>query len=125
MQKSQVGRFLITALIVFVVLILLALFLAVSLQIGAPAFLEMAWSWLLRLVGLTTVVFSVIALLAAGPASLAPERFSKWIALALLGLLMIQQSWFLAIGLVGLLIAMMVMACLRSSGDLAGTGEQK
>ena len=58
MQKSQVGRFLITALIVFVVLILLALFLAVSLQIGAPAFLEMAWSWLLRLVGLTTVVFS-------------------------------------------------------------------
>lgn len=124
MQKSQVGRFLITALIVFVVLILLALFLALALQIRASAFLEMAWSWFLRLVGLTTVVFSVIALLAAGPASLAPERFSKWITLALLGLLIIQQSWFLAFGLVGLLIAMMVVTCLRRSGEIAGTEEQ-
>jgi hypothetical protein len=113
MQQSQVGRYLITALIVLVILILLALLLALGLPVGASAFLEMAWNWLLRLVGLTTVVFSIIALLAAGPASLELERFSKWIVLALLGLLIIQLKWFLTLGLVGLLITIMVVTYLR------------
>ena len=121
MQKSQVGRYLITAIIVFVILILLALMLAAALPVHASAFLEMAWSWLLRLVGLTTVVFSVIAIMAAGLASLTPENFSKGIALALLGLLIIQQSWFLAIGLVCLLIAMMVVTCLKRQSAVTET----
>jgi len=124
MQKSQAGRFIITAVVVLVVLILLAFLLALGLPVGASGLIEMAWSWLLRLVGLTTVVFSVITLLAAGPASLEPERFSKWIAIALLGLLIIKQSWFMAIGLVGLLIAMMVVTCMRRSPEAAGTDKQ-
>ncbi len=124
MQKSQVGRYLLTAIIVLVLWILLALFLALALQIRASAFLEMAWSWILRLVGLTTIVFSVIALMEAGPASLSTERFSRWIVLALLGLLIVQLSWFLVLGLVGLLIAMMVVTCLKHSGGDVETPEQ-
>ena len=117
MQKSQVGQFFLTAVIVFVVLAILALCLALTLPIGGSAFLEMAWNWLLRLVGLTTVVFSVISLLVAGPTSLEPERFSKWIVLALLGLLTIQLKWFLALGLVGLLITMIVVTYLRKETE--------
>lgn len=123
MQKSQVGRFIVTAIIVFVILSVFALFLAAALRVGAPAFLDMAWNWVLRLVGLTMVIYSIIALLAAGPVSLAPERFSKWIALTLLGLFIIQQSWFLALGLASLLIAMMIITYLKDSGDFAGTQE--
>lgn len=113
MQQSQVGRYLITALIVLVILILFALLLALGMPVGASAFLEMAWNWLLRLVGLTTVVFSIIALLITGPAALEPERFSKWIILALLGLLIIHLKWFLTLGLVGLLITIIIVTYLR------------
>lgn len=117
MQKSQVGNFLLAAVIVFVLLIVLALFIALTLQIGGSAFLEMAWNWLLRLFGLTTVVFGVVALMASGSLTLEPEKFSKWIALVLLGLLIIKVNWSLAISLVGLLIAMMVVTYLRKETE--------
>ncbi|MBN2182802.1 MAG: hypothetical protein JW715_12900 [Sedimentisphaerales bacterium] len=123
MQKSQVGRFLITASIVFVLLIVLSLFLALALQIKASAFFEIAWSWFLRLLGLTTIVFSVISLMAAGPLTLEPEKISKLIGLVLLGLLIIRVNWSLAIGLAGILIAMMVVACLRRSREIAESGK--
>ena len=119
MQKNQVGNFLLAAVIVFVLLIVLALFIALTLQIGGSAFLEMAWSWLLRLLGLTIVVFSLISLLTEGLVSLEPEKFSKWIALVLLGLLIVHLRWFLAVGLVGLLITIMIVTFLKSSGGVA------
>lgn len=123
MQKSQVGQFFIVAVVVFVSLIVLALFLALTMQIGSTAFLEMAWNWLLRLVGLTTVIFGLISFLTAGPMSLSPERFSRWIAIILLGLLIVHLNWALALSLAGLLIAMMVISCLRRSGAVDGTGQ--
>jgi hypothetical protein len=122
MQKSQVGNFFIAAAVVFVALIVLALFLALTLRIGGSAFLEMALSWFLRLLGLAIVAFSLISLLTEGLVSLEPEKFSKWIALILLGLLIVHLSWFLALGLVGLLITMMIITCLKSSGRVAESG---
>jgi len=119
MQKNQVGNFLLAAVIVFVLLIVLALFIALTLQIGGSAFLEMAWSWLLRLLGLTIVVFSLISLLTEGLVSLELEKFSKWIALVLLGLLIVHLRWFLAVGLVSLLITIMIVTFLKSSGGVA------
>ena len=123
MQKSQVGNFFIAAAVVFVVLIVLALFLALTLQIGGSAFLEMALNWLLRLLGLAVVAFGLISLLTEGGVSLEPEKFSKWIALVLLGLLIAHLRWFLALGLVGLLITIMIITFLKSSGRVAENGQ--
>ena len=123
MQKSQVGNFLIAAVIVFVLLIVLALFLALTLRIAASSFLEMASSWLLRLIGLTTVVFSLFKLLTEGLVSLELEKFSKWIALILLGLLIIQPNGFLSLGLAGILIAMTIVARLKPSSKVAESGQ--
>ena len=123
MQKSQVGQFVLTAVVVFVMLIVLALILALTLRIGGSAFLEMALSWFLRLLGLAIVAFSLISLLAQGLVSLEPEKFSKWIVLMLLGLLLVHLRWFLAIGLVGLLITMMIITCLKRSGQVAENGK--
>jgi hypothetical protein len=123
MQKSQVGQFVLAAVVVFVVLIVLALFLALTLRIGGSAFLEMALNWLLRLLGLAIVAFSLISLLTQGLVSLEPEKFSKWLALVLLGLLIIQMKWFLALGLVGLLITIMIITFLKSSGGIAENGQ--
>lgn len=105
--------------VVFVLLIVLALLLALTLRIGGSAFLEMALSWFLRLLGLAIVTFSLISFLAQGFVSLEPEKFSKWIALMLLGLLLVHLKWFLAIGLVGLLITMMIITCLKRSDQAA------
>ncbi len=123
MQKSQVGQFVIAAVVVFVLLIVLALFLALTLRIGGSAFLEMALSWFLRLLGLAIVAFSLISLLTQGLVSLEPEKFSKWIALVLLGLLIVHLRWFLALGLVGLLITIMIITFLKSSGRVAENGQ--
>jgi len=119
MQKNQVGNFILTMVVVFVLLIVLALLLALTLRIGGSAFLEMALSWFLRLLGLAIVTFSLISFLAQGFVSLEPEKFSKWIALMLLGLLLVHLKWFLAIGLVGLLITMMIITCLKRSDQAA------
>lgn len=121
MQKSQVGNFILAAVVVFVLLILLALFFGLTLRIGSSTFLEMALGWLLRLLGLATVAFSLISLLTQGLESLEPEKFSKWIALILLGLLLVHLRWFLAIVLVGLLITMMIIACLKRSSQTSET----
>ncbi len=123
MQKSQVGNFFIAAAVVFVVLIVLALILALTLQIGGSAFLDMALNWFLRLLGLAVVAFGLISLLAEGIVSLEPEKFSKWIAMILLGLLIFQLRWFLALGLVGLLITMMVITFLKRSDRVAEKGK--
>ena len=123
MQKSQVGQFVISAVVVFVLLIVLAFFLALTLRIGGSTFLEMALNWLLRLLGLAIVAFSLISLLAEGLVSLELEKFSKWVALVLLGLLFIHLRWFLALGLVGLLITMMIITYLKRSGKVAENGQ--
>ena len=122
MGKNQVGNFFLTAVVVFVVLIVLALFLALTIRIGGSAFLEMALNWFLRLLGLATVVFSLISLLSEGLMSLEPEKLSKWAAIILLGLLIFQLRWFLALGLVGLLVTMMIITYLRSSGRINESG---
>jgi hypothetical protein len=122
MQKSQVGQFVLTAVVVFVALIVLALFLALTLRIGGSAFLEMALNWFLRLLGLAIVAFGLISLLMEGLVSLEPEKFSKWIALILLGLLIVHLKWFLALGLVGLLITIMIIAFLKNSGQVTENG---
>ena len=122
MGKNQVGNFFLTAVVVFVVLIVLALFLALTIRIGGSAFLEMALNWFLRLLGLATVVFSLISLLSEGLVSLEPEKLSKWAAIILLGLLIFQLRWFLALGLVGLLVTMMIITYLRSSGRINESG---
>jgi hypothetical protein len=119
MQKSQVGNFILAAVVVFVLLVVLALFFGLTLRIGSSTFLEMALGWLLRLLGLATVAFSLISLLTQGLVSLEPEKFSKWIALILLGLLLVHLRWFLAIGLVGLLVTMMIITCLKRSDQAA------
>ncbi len=123
MQKSQVGDFLIAAVIVFVLLIVLSLFLALTLRADAPSFLEMAINLLLRLIGLTTVVFSLMKLLTEGLVSFELEKFSKWIVLVLLGLLIIQPKGFLSLGLASLLIAMLIVARLKPSGGIAESGQ--
>jgi hypothetical protein len=123
MQKSQVGNFILAAVVVFVALILLALFFGLTLRIGSSTFLEMALGWLLRLLGLAIVAFSLISLLMQGLVSLEPEKFSKWIVLVLLGLLIIQLKWFLTLGLAGLLITMMIISCLKHSGRVAENGQ--
>jgi hypothetical protein len=121
MQKSQVGNFILAAVVVFVLLIVLALFFGLTLRIGSSTFLEMALGWFLRLLGLATITFSLISLLTQGLVSLEPEKFSKWIALILLGLLLVHLRWFLAIALVGLLITMMIITCLKRSGQASET----
>lgn len=121
MQKSQVGNFILAAVVVFVLLIVLALFFGLTLRIGSSTFLEMALGWLLRLLGLAIVAFSLISLLTQGLESLEPEKFSKWIALILLGLLLVHLRWFLAIALVGLLITMMIITCLKRSSQASET----
>lgn len=123
MQKSQVGQFVLAAVVVFVVLIVLALILALTLRIGGSAFLEMALNWLLRLLGLAVVAFGLISLLTEGAVSLEPEKFSKWIAMILLGLLIVHLRWFLALGLVGLLITIMIITFLKGSGRITENGQ--
>ena len=119
MQNNQIVRFLLTALVTFFVIFILLVVLLPQATFKSPnysGFFEISLSWILRFTGLSLIIFSIISLILAGSALTEAKNLAKWIALIMLGLLLINPTWSLAFGIAIILVALVIIEYLGDHG---------
>ena len=124
MQNNQLSRFLIISLITLAVLVVVILLLNEQVDFKRSQFMnfcELSFAWVLRFVGLSLLVYSIISLVMAGTASFETKNFVKWIALIMLSMLIMHPAWYFAIALAIIMVTMIVIEYLKSSSKSADT----
>ncbi len=126
MQKSQLGRFLLIAMITFFIIFILSVVLLPQTNFRRydySAFFEISLTWILRFTGLSLIIFSVISLIIDGSALTEVTNLAKWITLIMLGILIIEATWSLAFGITIILVALIVLSYLKDGVKAAGVKE--
>ena len=124
MQKSHLVPFLIVAAITLVILVILTIALHDSSTFQRGEFLnliEVSFAWVLRFSGLSLLIFSIISLLISGAMLSEKNSYAKWFALIILSLLIMHPAWYLAFGVVIILITLIVIDYLKGISKTSGT----
>ncbi len=129
MERNDIGYWMIACVVVIVAVAIVTGILAASMPgsrsntASTTAFAELAWTWLTRLVGTTTVVVGILLLLSAGLKSASWQYMAKHVVLILIGLLVINYSWAIALGIVAALGLLAVEEILKSCLGGSGVGQ--
>jgi len=79
------------------------------------AFVEMAWNWFTRVVGMGTVVVGIMLMLFEGVKNLSWQGIAKYVVLILIGLLVVNYSWAIVLGIVVSLALLAVSDLLKKN----------
>jgi len=118
MQKSQLFSFLIVAGITLVMLAMLIIVLQGPANYQRAEFLgliEVSFSQLLRFIGLSLLLFSIVSLVMAGPNAIELKNYAKWIILIIASMLIMNPAWYLVFGVVIILATLIIIEYLKSN----------
>lgn len=120
MERNDVGYWMIACVVVVVVVAFLTGILVSSMPgsrsntASTTAFAEVVWNWLARAVGMTTVVVGILLLLSGGLKSASWQYMARHVVLILIGLLVVNHSWAIAVG-IALVMALLAVADILKS----------
>lgn len=67
------------------------------------AFIELAWNWFTRVVGMGTVITGIMLMLFEGMKGISWQSQAKYVVLILIGVLVTNYSWAIVLGIVAAL----------------------
>ena len=105
MEKNGVLVWVLACLAVTIMVAVATAMLSESMR-GASrdvAFVELAWNWFTRVVGMGTVIAGIMLMLFEGMKGISWQSQAKYVVLILIGLLVTNYSWAIALGIVAAL----------------------
>ena len=131
MERNEIGYWMIACVVVIIAVAIITGFLSASFPshvrnasgMTTTAFVEMAFNWLMRIVGTTTAILGIMLLLSAGLKGMSWQCLTKYAVLILIGLVVTHYSWAIVLGIVVALAVLAVGEIVKGRQAEANTTE--